>query len=112
MSLPATHKDISAHPAKDSVVDPVNKVNKDADIDRKARSFFASPFIHFNRNWTCRFVSTASLTPFARENFPSNAQIDQTLRYVVDHSPVDLDKLSPDGKKLIQESRDIITTAR
>jgi hypothetical protein len=42
MSLPAAHKDISAHPAKDSVVDPVNQANKDADIDRKAH---ASPRI-------------------------------------------------------------------
>jgi hypothetical protein len=34
------------------------------------------------------------------------------LRYVVEHSPVDLDKLSPEGKKLIQDTRHIITTAR
>jgi hypothetical protein len=48
---------------------------------------------------------------FRKGKLPSNAQIDQTLRYVVDHSPVDVDKLSPDGRKLIQDSRDIITTA-
>jgi len=35
MSLPAAPKDISTHPTKGSVVDPVNKANKEADIDRK-----------------------------------------------------------------------------
>ena len=34
------------------------------------------------------------------------------MRYVIDHSPVEIDKLSPDGRKLIHESRDIINTAR
>ncbi|KDQ50061.1 hypothetical protein JAAARDRAFT_91460, partial [Jaapia argillacea MUCL 33604] len=43
---------------------------------------------------------------------PDNAQIERTLRYVEDKSPVNLDKLSPDGKKLIQDTRDIIETAR
>lgn len=31
---------------------------------------------------------------------------------MVDHSPVEVDKLSPEGKKLIQDSRDIIRTAQ
>jgi hypothetical protein len=35
MSLPPAPKDISTHPTKGSVVDPVNKANKDADVDRK-----------------------------------------------------------------------------
>jgi hypothetical protein len=43
---------------------------------------------------------------------PSNAQIDETLQYVIDHSPVDKFKLSPEGQKLIQDARDIIKTAR
>ena len=34
------------------------------------------------------------------------------MRYVIEHSPVDLDLLSPEGKRLVEESRDIITTAR
>ena len=37
MSLPPATKDISAHPAKSSVIDPVNKTVKNADIDRKVR---------------------------------------------------------------------------
>lgn len=43
---------------------------------------------------------------------PSNAQIDSTLQYVINNSPVDTSALSPDGKKLIQDTRDIIETAR
>lgn len=39
MSLPTAPKDISSHPTKGSVVDPVNKANKDADVDRKVPSF-------------------------------------------------------------------------
>ena len=41
---------------------------------------------------------------------PDNRQIDETLSYVRDHSPIDVDKLSPDGKKLVQDVRDIVET--
>jgi hypothetical protein len=37
MSLPTATKDISAHPAKGSVVDPIDKDKKEADVDRKVR---------------------------------------------------------------------------
>ena len=43
---------------------------------------------------------------------PSNEQIDKFLTYVTQHSPVDTSELSPDGQRLIQDSRDIIETAR
>jgi hypothetical protein len=43
---------------------------------------------------------------------PDNRQIDDTLQYLLKTSPVDEQKLSPDGRKLIQDSRDIIETAR
>ena len=43
---------------------------------------------------------------------PDNKQIDETLRYVKTSSPVDINQLSPDGRKLIQDARDIIETAR
>jgi hypothetical protein len=49
---------------------------------------------------------------FRNGKLPSNAQIDETLRYVVDHSPVDMKDISPEGKKLIQDTREIINTAR
>lgn len=43
---------------------------------------------------------------------PDNRQIDDALRYVEEHSPIDTDQLSTEGKKLIQDTRDIIETAR
>jgi hypothetical protein len=43
---------------------------------------------------------------------PDNKQIDETLKYVIDNSPVDTSQLSPDGRHLIQDARDIIETAR
>lgn len=38
MSLPPTKKDISENPAKGSVVAPVDKVKKEADVSRKVNS--------------------------------------------------------------------------
>jgi hypothetical protein len=49
---------------------------------------------------------------FPQCRIPNNKQVDVTLRYVKDTSPVDVDQLSPDGRKLIQDARDIIKTAR
>lgn len=43
---------------------------------------------------------------------PDNTQIDKALSYLRDAEPVDIHKLSPDGKKLIQDSRHVIETAR
>lgn len=49
---------------------------------------------------------------FRQGRYPSNHQIDSALRYVLDHPPVDQDQLSPEGRKVIQDCRDIIETAR
>jgi hypothetical protein len=35
MSLPAATKDVGDHPAKGSVIDPINREAKEADVDRK-----------------------------------------------------------------------------
>lgn len=49
---------------------------------------------------------------FRQGRMPDNHQIDETLQYVLKTSPVDEDKLSPDGRKLVQDAREIIETAR
>jgi hypothetical protein len=36
---------------------------------------------------------------------PDNKQIDKALSYAIENSPVDLHKLSPDGKELIEDAR-------
>jgi len=93
MSLPTAPKDISNNPKSGSVVDPVVKADKDADVERK---------LHFY----------GVIEAFRQGRMPDNNQIDSTLRYICDTSPIDIDKLSNDGRKLIQDARDIIETAR
>ena len=41
---------------------------------------------------------------------PDNAQLDQTLQYFVTKSPIDISKLSPEGKKLVEDVRAILET--
>lgn len=53
-----------------------------------------------------------AIEAFRQGRYPSNQQIDTAFRYVLERSPVDQDQLSPDGRKLIQDCRDIIETAR
>lgn len=49
---------------------------------------------------------------FREGKLPDNTQIDETLNYVRDNSFVDVDKLSPEGQRLIQDVRDIVETVR
>jgi len=49
---------------------------------------------------------------FRAGRMPDNTQIDNTLKYFIEHSPVDLDKLSPEGRKLVEDVRAILTTTR
>ena len=85
MSLPQAHKDVSDHPAKGTVVAPVDKAEQAADVDRKLRFY-------------------GVIQAFRESRMPSNAQIDAALKYALDNSPVDVSALSPDGQKLIQDS--------
>ncbi|KIY52213.1 hypothetical protein FISHEDRAFT_35804 [Fistulina hepatica ATCC 64428] len=93
MSLPPAQKDISEKPKAGAVTDPVNKDLKDADVDRKIRLY-------------------GVISAFNKGRMPSNAQIDETLRYVEDNTPFPTDKLSQEGQKLVQDARDVIETAR
>ena len=49
---------------------------------------------------------------FRNGRLPTNDQIDKTLQYILDHSPVDVHKLSPEGRNLVQDTKDILETAR
>ncbi|KAG8928965.1 hypothetical protein FRC02_006163 [Tulasnella sp. 418] len=93
MSLANASKEISAHPGKNSVTSPTVKENMAADVDRKMRLY-------------------GVIEAFRAGKMPDNQQIDETLRYVEEHSPVEIKKLSPDGRRLIQDAKDIIETAR
>lgn len=47
MSLPIAPKDVSDHPTKGSVVDPINRELKEADVDRKVRHHNLSSMFRF-----------------------------------------------------------------
>jgi hypothetical protein len=49
---------------------------------------------------------------FRLGKYPSNAQVDESLTYAINNSPIDDSKLSSDGKQLVQDFRDIIETFR
>jgi hypothetical protein len=93
MSLPPATRDISTNPAKGSVTVPNNAANKQADVERKFKLY-------------------GVISAFRQGKMPNNEQIDETLRYVLDHSPIPQNELSPEGRALIQDTKDIIATAR
>ncbi|KAG2024158.1 hypothetical protein CC2G_001738 [Coprinopsis cinerea AmutBmut pab1-1] len=93
MSLPQARKEVSSNPARNTVVDPVDKQAQAADVERKLRLY-------------------GVIQAFRKGKLPSNTQIDQTLDYVLNHSPVETHKFSPEGQKLVQDVRDIIGTAK
>ncbi|KAJ7495133.1 hypothetical protein FB451DRAFT_1477676 [Mycena latifolia] len=92
MSLPPAPKQTSSTPAAGAVAAPTNPAAQSADVDRKIRLYGA-------------------ITAMRHSRMPSNVQIAETLQYVTTHSPVDESKLSPEGKRLIADVREIIGTA-
>ncbi|KZT08513.1 uncharacterized protein LAESUDRAFT_724022 [Laetiporus sulphureus 93-53] len=93
MSLPQASKDISDHPKPGTVTEPVNYDKKKADVDRK---------LHFY----------GVVTALRESRLPTNDQIDAMLDYTLGHSPVDIDALSPSGRQLILDSREIVDGLR
>ena len=113
MSLPPAKKEISAHPSPGTITAPVDKHEKDVDVERKAspRQNTSSSLVADPAYIQLRFFGV--IEAFRKGRMPSNKQIDETLKYVVDQDqPVDTEKLSPGGQKLIHDVKDIIETAR
>lgn len=76
----------------------------------KVRSFFYSLSSMLLTSHVDPFYSI--IEAFRQRCMPDNAQIDETLQYVKTTSPVNLAQLSPKGKKLVQDARNIIRTAQ
>ncbi|KAL1750785.1 hypothetical protein FB107DRAFT_177998, partial [Schizophyllum commune] len=93
MSLPQAPKDISSKPKAGAVTDPVNKKLKNEDIDRKVRLY-------------------GVISAFREGRMPSNKQIDSALQYTINNTPFPVEQLSPEGKRLVEDSRSIVETAR
>ncbi|GAA5960221.1 hypothetical protein JCM21900_000554 [Sporobolomyces salmonicolor] len=86
-------REISENPSGNAVTSPTDPRVKQRDIDQKLKLY-------------------GVVEAFRQGKMPSNEQCVQTLDYVIDHSPIDESKLSRDGKKLVEDFRDIIRTAK
>ena len=114
MSLPAAPKQTTEKPAPGAVMEPMNKDDQAADIDRKVCPYPTIPsvVVHTLTPLCAQLRLYGIIQAFRDGRLPDNAQIDHTLKYVLGHSPVNQDELSPEGRKLIQDIKDIIETAR
>ncbi|KAL5501687.1 hypothetical protein ACEPAH_8947 [Sanghuangporus vaninii] len=92
-TLPVAQKVISDKPPKNSVASPTVQSEQEADVDRKMRLY-------------------GVIRAFQNGRMPDNTQIDETLLYVRDHSPINAEELSDDGKQLVHDTRVLIDTAR
>ncbi|KAK8854853.1 hypothetical protein IAR55_003592 [Kwoniella newhampshirensis] len=93
MSVAPTHTQISEHPGKMGVTSAASGAELEADVQRKMKLW-------------------GVIEAFNDGRMPDNRQIDKALEYAVGHSPVELNKLSPEGRVLIDDFRDIIETLR
>ncbi|KAK0555228.1 hypothetical protein OC861_000504 [Tilletia horrida] len=91
--MSATVSQISANPKSNAVTKAADPKLIKEDVDRKMRFY-------------------GVLQAFREGRYPTNQQIDDTLRYTISASPVDLEKLSPEGRKLVQDVREIIEISR
>ncbi|KAI5121398.1 hypothetical protein M0805_003170 [Coniferiporia weirii] len=93
MSLPKAQRLISENPPKNSVAAPTVKAEQELDVDRKLRLY-------------------GVIQAFRNGRMPGNTQIDEALSYVRDNSLIERKKLSPEGRKLTEDVRDIVETVR
>ncbi|WWC93737.1 hypothetical protein V866_000573 [Kwoniella sp. B9012] len=93
MSVAPTKSEITANPSKMGVTTAASGAELEADIQRKLKLW-------------------GVVEAFRDGRLPDNHQIDKALSYAVSHSPVETQKLSPEGRELIEDFRDIIETAR
>jgi len=94
MPSTGTHvREISENPSKNAVTSPTDPKTKAVDIDRKLKLY-------------------GVIEAFRQGKMPNNEQCVRALDYALDHSPIHENKLSKDGKGLVEDFRDIIRTAK
>ncbi|OWT39064.1 hypothetical protein C362_03228 [Cryptococcus neoformans Bt1] len=93
MSVAATKSEISHNPGKMSVTSAVSGEKVEGDVQSRMKLFGA-------------------IQAFRDGRMPDNEQIGSVLEYAIGHSPVDLQKLSPEGRVLIEDFRDTLETLR
>ncbi|ORX38560.1 hypothetical protein BD324DRAFT_578011 [Kockovaella imperatae] len=89
----STTQEIRENPSKMAVTSPMSGKEMEEDIQRKMKLW-------------------GVIQAFGQGRLPTNRQMDSALEYAVEHSPVEVDKLSQEGKVLIDDTRDIIETLR
>ncbi|EFP80265.1 uncharacterized protein PGTG_06221 [Puccinia graminis f. sp. tritici CRL 75-36-700-3] len=92
-TAPSTVKEVGENPSANAVTQPTDRELKSKDEERKMRFY-------------------GIIQAFRLGKYPSNAQVDESLTYAINNSPIDDSKLSSDGKQLVQDFRDIIETFR
>ncbi|KAJ7583040.1 hypothetical protein C8J56DRAFT_865456 [Mycena floridula] len=86
MSLPTAPKDVSIHPKKGSVVEPVDKAKKEKDIAQKLKLYTTIQALRASR-------------------LPSNAQIDSFLSYI----QTNVDRVKTKDKSLSKDTVELFT---
>lgn len=89
----ATRSEITEHPSAQGVTVAASGKALEADVQRKMKLW-------------------GVIEAFKDGRMPDNKQIDAALEYAQTHAPVDINKLSPEGKTLVDDTRDILETLR
>ncbi|CAO1631289.1 unnamed protein product [Parajaminaea phylloscopi] len=92
-TIPEAVSKVNEAPPKNAVTHTLSTKKRNDDVDRKIRFF-------------------GVIQAFREGRYPDNKQIDETLRHVENNSPINLDELSEDGRKLVSHFRNIVSTSR
>ncbi len=92
-TLPTAPKDVSEHPAKGAVTEPIDREKLQADVTRKLRLYGA-------------------FQAMSESRLPTNEQLDRMFSSLSSASLAHADALSPDGQHLARDAHDICETLR
>ncbi|KAI1785937.1 hypothetical protein LXA43DRAFT_1113109 [Ganoderma leucocontextum] len=92
-TLPPAPKDVTEHPAKGAVTEPVDRERLETDVARKLRLYGA-------------------FQAMGESRLPTNEQLDGMLSSLSSSSLAHTDTLSPDGQNLARDAHDICETLR
>ena len=92
-TLPPAPKDVSEHPAKGAVTEPIDREKLQSDVARKLRLYGA-------------------VQAMGESRLPTNEQLDRMLASLSSSTLAHADALSPDGQHLARDAHDVCETLR
>ncbi|KAM5543234.1 hypothetical protein V8D89_003108 [Ganoderma adspersum] len=92
-TLPPAPKDVSEHPAKGAVTEPIDREKLQSDVARKLRLYGA-------------------FQAMGESRLPTNTQLDHMLASLSNSTLAHSDGLSPDGQNLARDAHDVCETLR